>query len=161
MADKLTDVPDRAFQPSKFYWTPTKDVILPAIKCFERYDPRFDNHAEARSLDFWIVCLKTQIAEMQASREINDWLKVAYELTDVITVAIDALAKTYEFGVFQYKRPEERAAIVRGVILKRLEENAKKEMMARDQKWYEEKLRQLEAPRLPPHPVDKWEAKLI
>lgn len=139
----MADVPNRAFKPQNYYWDQPSEVVLKAIECFKKYDPQYDNHAEARSLDFWIVCLQTQIEEIKASRSINDWLKVAYELTDVITVAIDALAKTYEFGVFQYKNPKERAAIVSGVILERLELNTKKQMTARDQKFYEDKLNEL------------------
>lgn len=152
----MPDVPNRPFHLS--YFQGENPTIIHALECFGPLDIPDGFTADVRQLDFWVLALKTQIAEIEAAKSINDWMKVAWELTDVITVAIDALAKTDEFKIWKNSSEETKAKLIAGIIEERLAINKTKvqQMMNRDKKFYEDKLKHLESP-----PVDKWEAQLI
>lgn len=137
----MPDVPNRKFYPVSS--TDENPVITHAVEVFARYDPKFNNHMEARSLDFWLVCLETQLQEIRAARMANDWQKVAWELTDVVTVAIDALAKIDEFRIWKLQTARVKARIISGVIEERLALNREKRMESRDMKYYLDKLKEL------------------
>lgn len=141
----MADVPGRKFKLE--HCDEANPVVTHAVETFQHLDPKFGNHEQARSLDFWLTALEVQLAEIRAARDIGDWQKVAWELTDIITVAIDAIAKTEQFGIWKLSNAHVKAHLISGTIEERLAINRKKaqEMSSRDQKYYEDKLRELTA----------------
>ncbi len=76
--------------------------------------------------EFWRVCLLTQMREFEVDLERGDIVHAYKELSDIVTVAIDAMRHT---GGDPWVE-----------IVKRVQENASKTVKDRDLRFYEDKL---------------------
>ncbi len=123
------------------FWS--KDPIEKSLQVFYKYQTEYGNHFEAKDFDFWLACLKNQIAEAELHAKEGDWHHVRKELIDLISVSLDTISKSHEFGISQipFKR---RLYYIRNWIHERLDQNGQKNLTGRDKKFYEEKTAQIE-----------------